>query len=477
MLHTIPEELKKLKYLEVLNLADRNLLLQGSDLKPRNMNEVVRETDPECLKDPPVRVTVSGETVPEPFKCPTVAKKSADRTDDLDNVLDTLETKYPERTYEDANWTHTLDYREWDLAVGTFGFSHFDRLWSIRFDTSQKNGNMQGTPILHTRAWSAAVLTLAFGRTGFSVRDCFGGTPDPDFSETGGLPPVLGNGIIVTGEVGDPVWRGTVNRGNERPFDWELQRRDWEDFLADYFDTNAGGNRLPYTDRTRPPTAEEGVQSEIDDPVTTVSLRLEFSNCVESCPMFFQPEPDGPPQRLLNGTAWSKNPRHIFVDGNVTFEFTARGGPPDEVKLRGWLRDEKNNTKYHGVRENGWCSRVLCSSDFYTDSKMQRCVECTDDVKLTPVKMIGLGVALFVAISLLGFATRPHSLELESRCVVLCGRVDNSLGTAYALQRPIAKLLDCKPVDIHCDDHPAKLQEGDRAFIYVRLAPNTVSPV
>ena len=324
------------------------------------------------------------------------------------------------------------------------------------------------------------------------MRDCFGGDPDPDLSDTIGSSPALGAGITVTGDPGEPVWRGTVSRGNERPFDWELQRRDWNDFLADYFDTNAGGNKLPYTDRTRPRTAEEGVQSEIDDPVTTAALRLEFSNCVESCPNFFQPEPDGPPGRLFgaNNTGWARGPpRHLLastlidIDGLVNFEFTAKGGPPEDddgspTALREWKRgsdivDEYGNLRYHGVRENGWCSRILCSSAYFSDSKQQRCVECTDDVKLTPLKMGMLGIVLFVAISLLGFATRPHSLELESRCVVLCGRVDSSLGTAYALQRPIAKLLSCKPVDIHCDDHPAKLQEGDRAFIYVRPASST----
>ena len=308
------------------------------------------------------------------------------------------------------------------------------------------------------------------------MRDCFGGDPDPDLSDTIGRSPALGAGITVSGDPGDPVWRGTVLRGNERPFDWELQRRDWEEFLAGYYDQGAGG------------TGE--VQTEMDDPVTTVALRLEFSNCVESCPNFFQPEPDGPPKTLLgNNTGWLKYPRRLLVStlnstGVVNFEFTNRGGPPEDddgnpLVLEDWKRgdadivDEDGNMMYHGVRENGWCSRILCSSAYFSDSKQQRCVECTDDVKLTPFKMIGLGVALFVAISLLGFATRPHSLELESRCVVLCGRVDSSLGTAYALQRPIAKLLNCKPVDIHCDDHPAKLQEGDRAFIYVRPASST----
>ena len=86
MLVTIPEEFDKLEYLEELNLADRNLLVKGSNLRPRN------------------------ETI-------------------------------------------------FDLAVGPFGFANFDRLRSIRIDTSQLNGNMEGT-IYHASSHSRVPILV-----------------------------------------------------------------------------------------------------------------------------------------------------------------------------------------------------------------------------------------------------------------------------------------------------------------------------
>jgi hypothetical protein len=217
-LHTIPEEFNDLKYLEVLNLADRNLQRQGSNLKPRNMNEVVRMEDPKCSDE-------KCDQVPKPLKVPDgvcvgtcqeehdplspaygVCVQACEMVDDADRhatkhaqectyaacfAEDPSDCTYAhspnqelpgglyfEGVYNSASdeyvyipasgeyvyippfaeeeCTHTLDYRKYELAVGSFGFSNFDRLWSIRFDTSQNNGNMQGARTISHHTCHAA---------------------------------------------------------------------------------------------------------------------------------------------------------------------------------------------------------------------------------------------------------------------------------------------------------------------------------